>query len=296
MTGQVLLFVHAHPDDESLATGVALAHHARQGHEVHVLTCTLGEEGEVIPAELAHLASDRDDTLGPWRREELRRAMAALGVRHRVLGEDPDRGVLSRWRDSGMAGTPTAANPAAFVNADVDEVAALVACVVTELRPSVVVTYDEHGGYGHPDHIQTHRVTCAAVASLPAAERPALYAVLTPRSWALEDRGWLAEHVPASAGWQVPAPGDAFPPSVVDDVVVTHEVIDPDAVPAQEAALRAHRTQVSVGERCYALSNDIAARLSGREGFANLDPETGALVPPPSGASRRTSLLPGAGA
>jgi N-acetyl-1-D-myo-inositol-2-amino-2-deoxy-alpha-D-glucopyranoside deacetylase len=296
VTGQVLLFVHAHPDDESLATGVALAHHVRLGHEVHVLTCTLGEEGEVIPAELAHLASDRDDTLGPWRREELRRAMAALGVQHRVLGEDPARGVLSRWRDSGMAGTPTAAHPAAFGGADVDEAAALVASVVTGLRPSVVVTYDEHGGYGHPDHIQAHRVTCAAVASLPEPERPTLYAVLTPRSWALEDRAWLAEHVPASAGWRVPAPGDPFPPSVVDDGAVTHEVIDPGAVPAQEDALRAHRTQVSVGERCYALSNDIAARLSGREGFALLDPETGALVPPPAGAPRRTSLLPGEGA
>ena len=296
MSPHVLLFVHAHPDDETLATGVALAHHARQGHEVHVLTCTLGEEGEVIPAELAHLASDRDDTLGPWRREELRRAMAALGVRHRVLGEDPERGVISRWRDSGMAGTPTAANPAAFVNADLDEAAAMVADVIRELRPAVVVTYDEHGGYGHPDHIQAHRVTCAAVAGLPDAEGPDLYAVLTPRSWALEDRTWLAEHVPAGSGWHVPGPGEAFAPSVVDDGLVSHEIIDPEVVPAQEAALREHRTQVTVGERWFALSNDVASRLPGREGFTRLDPATGALVPPPAGAPRRTSLLPGAGA
>jgi N-acetyl-1-D-myo-inositol-2-amino-2-deoxy-alpha-D-glucopyranoside deacetylase len=296
VSAQTLLFVHAHPDDESLATGVALAHHARQGHEVHVLTCTLGEEGEVIPVELAHLASDRDDTLGPWRREELRRAMAALGVRHRVLGEDPQRGLLSRWRDSGMAGTPTAQHPDAFVSADLDEAARLMAAVVAELRPAAVVTYDEHGGYGHPDHIQTHRVTCAAVAGFPASERPALYAVLTPRSWAQEDRAWLAEHVPATSGWHVPGPGEAFPPSVVDDGLVTHEIVDPDAVPAQEAALRAHRTQVSVGERCYALSNDVAARLPGREGFALLDPATGGLVRRPAGAPRLTSLLPGGAA
>ena len=168
----VLLFVHAHPDDESLATGVALAHYARLGHEVHVLTCTLGEEGEVIPPELAHLASDRDDSLGPWRREELRGAMAAMGVHHRVLGEDPSAGVLSVYRDSGMAGTPTAANPAAFVNADAAEAAAMVADVIAQTGATVVVTYDEHGGYGHPDHIQTHRVTCAAVASLPRAGAP----------------------------------------------------------------------------------------------------------------------------
>ena len=292
---EVLLFVHAHPDDESLATGVALAHHARQGHEVHVLTCTLGEEGEVIPADLAHLASDRDDVLGPWRREELRRAMATLGVHHRVLGEDPGRGVLSRWRDSGMAGTPTAANPAAFVNADPAEAAALVAAVVAEVRPSVVVTYDAHGGYGHPDHIQAHRVTCAAVAGLPEHERPALYAVVTPRSWALEDRAWLEEHVPAGSGWRVPGPGDPFPPSVVDDGAVTHEIVDPSVLPLQTAALREHRTQVSVGEGCFALSNDVAARLPGREGFALLDPSTGGLVPAADGV-RRTSLLPGEGA
>ena len=101
-----LLFVHAHPDDETLATGIALAHYARLGHDVHVLTCTLGEEGEVIPAELAHLASDRDDALGTWRREELRRAMAALGVGHRVLGEDPGRGVLSATATPGWPGCP----------------------------------------------------------------------------------------------------------------------------------------------------------------------------------------------
>jgi N-acetyl-1-D-myo-inositol-2-amino-2-deoxy-alpha-D-glucopyranoside deacetylase len=287
----VLLFVHAHPDDESLATGVALAHYARLGCEVHVLTCTLGEEGEVIPAELAHLASDRDDTLGPWRREELRRAMAAMGVEHRVLGEEPSRGLLSVYRDSGMAGTPTAANPAAFVNADPEQASAMVAEVISRTGATVVVTYDEQGGYGHPDHIQTHRVTCAAVASLPPPQRPDLYAVLTPRSWAVEDRAWLAEHVPPGAGWQVPGPGDGFPPSVVDDGVVSHEVIDPAAVPVQEAALRHHRTQVAVGDGCYALSNDIAARLAGREGYARLDPSTGALLPGDPAGRRRTSLL-----
>ena len=72
------LFVHAHPDDETLATGVALASLVRAGHDVHLLTCTLGEEGEVIPTELRHLAADADDALGPYRRGELRAAMAAF--------------------------------------------------------------------------------------------------------------------------------------------------------------------------------------------------------------------------
>jgi N-acetyl-1-D-myo-inositol-2-amino-2-deoxy-alpha-D-glucopyranoside deacetylase len=288
-----LLFVHAHPDDETLATGVALAHHARLGHEVHVLTCTLGEEGEVIPPELSHLASDRDDALGPWRREELRRAMAVLGVDHAVLGEDPARGVLSRWRDSGMAGTPTADHPLAFVRADLGEAAALVADAVRRTRARVVVTYDAHGGYGHPDHIQAHRVTCAAVASIGATERPLLYAAVTPRSWAREDRAWLAQRRPGDPVWRVPRPDEPFPPSVVDDGSVTHEIVDAEAAAAQAAALREHRTQVTVGDGCYALSNGIAARLSGREGYALLDPDTGALVPAvEEGAPRRPSLFP----
>jgi N-acetyl-1-D-myo-inositol-2-amino-2-deoxy-alpha-D-glucopyranoside deacetylase len=107
----------------------------------------------------------------------------------------------------------------------------------------------------------------------------------------VEDRAWLAEHVPASSGWRVPGPAEAFPPSVVDDGVVSHEVVDPSVLPLQAAALREHRTQVSVADGCYALSNDIAARLPGREGFARLDPATGELLPPPASLPRAASLL-----
>ena len=286
-----LLTVHAHPDDETLTTGLAMAHHVRAGHPVHVLTCTLGEEGEVIPPALAHLDAAHDDTLGAFRREELRAAMDVLGVTHEVLGADEQSGVASRYRDSGMAGTPSAANPAAFVNADLTEAAALVAAVIRRVRPGAVVTYDEQGGYGHPDHIQTHRVTCAAVASLPAAERPPLYAVLTPASWAREDRAWLAEQE-LDPGWSLPDPDGDYPPSVVDDRLVTHEVVDPDLVPVQAEALRRHATQVTVSPDglSYALSNDIAARLPGREGFALLDPTTGGLTAV-DGWSRRTTVL-----
>lgn len=287
-----MLFVHAHPDDETLTTGLAMGYYARAGHPVHLLTCTLGEEGEVIPPDLLHLDAGHDDTLGPHRLGELRAAMAVLGVRHEVLGECPADGILSRYRDSGMAGTPSAANPAAFVNADVDEAAALVAAVVRRVAPAAVVTYDRHGGYGHPDHVQTHRVTCAALASLDARDRPALYAVLTPASWAREDRRWLAEHGVRS-GWTLPDPDGAYPPSVVDDVMVTHELVVPEQVPLQADALRAHRTQVTVAPDglSYALSNDIAARLPGREGFARLDPLTGELVGARPGRPRHTGLM-----
>jgi N-acetyl-1-D-myo-inositol-2-amino-2-deoxy-alpha-D-glucopyranoside deacetylase len=290
-----LLLVHAHPDDETLTTGITMARHVRDGHRVHVLTCTLGEEGEVIPGELQHLDAQHDDALGPHRREELRGALAALGVTHEVLGEDPAAGRLSVYRDSGMAGVDLPPRPDTFVRADLDVAAAMVADVLRRVRPAAVVTYDERGGYLHPDHVQTHRVTCTAVASLPAEERPALYAVLTPASWARADREWLRANPPAE-GWTLPDPEGEYPPSVVDDAVVTHEVVEPDLVEAQAAALRHHVTQVTVGTdgRTFALSND-AARLSGREGFALLDPETGRpAVPAPPGAAtdrRHTDLL-----
>jgi N-acetyl-1-D-myo-inositol-2-amino-2-deoxy-alpha-D-glucopyranoside deacetylase len=191
---------------------------------------------------------------------------------------------------------PSARHPRAFAAAEVEEAAALVADHIRRVRPDVVVTYDPTGGYEHPDHVQTHRVTCTAVASLPAEERPALYAVLTPASWARADREWLRANPPAE-GWTLPDPEGEYPPSVVDDAVVTHEVVEPDLVEAQAAALRHHVTQVTVGAdgRTFALSNHIAARLSGREGFALLDPETGRLaVAAPSGATtdrRHTDLL-----
>ena len=288
-----LLFVHAHPDDETLTTGITMTRYARNGYPVHVLTCTLGEEGEVVPPGLLHLDVHHDDALGPHRREELRGAMAALGVTHEVLGEGEGR--LSAYRDSGMAGLGVPPGPDTFAAADLQVAAGLVAAVIRRVRPAVVVTYDAHGGYLHPDHVQTHRVTCAAVASLPADERPLLYAVLTPSSWAREDRVWLADHLPAESTWTLPDPDGPYPPSVVADELVTHEVVEPSLVPLQAQALRSHATQLTVDGEIYALSNDVAARLSGREGFALLDPQTGALAAAPSDPGpRRTDLTEGA--
>jgi len=169
------------------------------------------------------------------------------------------------------------------------------------VRPDVVVTYDEHGGYAHPDHIRTHQVTMAALRRLDAVgEAPLVYAVLTPRSWAVEDREWLARHVDRRQAphLTVPGPDDPFPPSVVPDEVVTHEVVRPDLVAVQAAALAAHETQVRVLDGYYALSNDVAARLSGREGFAQVDLTTGRPVVGGSatGTGSRRGLLDAAGA
>ena len=131
--------------------------------------------------------------------------------------------------------------------------------------------------------------------------RPCVYAVLTPRSWAVEDREWLARHVDRRQAPQltVPGPDDPFPPSVVPDEVVTHEVVRPDLVSVQAAALAAHETQVRVLDGYYALSNDVAARLPGREGFAQVDLAHRAAARgrgSVTGAGSRRGLLDAAGA
>ncbi len=279
-----LLFVHAHPDDETLTCGTTMAHHVARGDEVHVLTCTLGEEGEVIPPELAHLEGAVGDPLGAVRRDELSLAMARLGVQHAVLGEDPATGRRSAYRDSGMVGMPSAHHPRAFCRADLDEAGELVAAHVRALRPDVVVTYDQHGGYGHPDHIQTRRVTLVALRLLPVGQRPGrVFEILTPRSWAEQDRSWLSDHVPPGDGLTVPDLRDPYPSSVVADRAVSHVVLDPAQVERQAEALRAHRTQVIVRDGFYALSNLVAARLSGREGYRRIDPATGSPGGAPPG-------------
>jgi len=265
-----LLAVHAHPDDETLATGVALAQHRLWGDEVHVITATLGEEGEVIPAELAHL--EGQPGLTEVRRAELAAAMETLGVHHHFLGADPPP-----WRDSGMAGSAAAQHPRAFAGAQAMLPATTLADQIRDIDPDVVITYDPHGGYAHPDHIQTHLVTVAALGLLPHGQRPAGFMVLTARSWAAADRHWLRAHGAIDPALTVPDETDPHPPSVVPDERVAY-VLDPqdaaddarEVIALRDAALTHHRTQVRVYEGYYALSNDIAARLPWREGYARL--------------------------
>src|SRR3954449_13285606 len=143
-----LLLVHAHPDDETIGTGATMAKYAAENALVTLVTCTLGEEGEVLVPELEHLAADRDDGLGQHRIGELAAACEALGVSdHRFLGGP------GRWRDSGMMGTPANERPDGLSRGDLDEATLELVRVFREVRPQVVVTYDENGAYGHPDHI-----------------------------------------------------------------------------------------------------------------------------------------------
>lgn len=252
-----LLLVHAHPDDESLWTGGTIARYAAQDVEVTVVTCTLGEQGEVIPPALARLTADAADQLGGYRVGELRSACAALGVTdHRFLGG------IGRWRDSGMAGDPANGHPRAFVSGPLDEQAAALRDLIDELHPQVVVTYAADGGYGHPDHIRAHQVTMAA-----ATDVPRVFHTVVSRT--AVDAGVAALAGFDGLPYRLPAPGEL--PGVPDDSITT--VIDIAAhVPAKLRALRAHATQISVwdgdGDRCaYALSNGIAQPVLAREYF-----------------------------
>src|SRR5215469_13169959 len=171
-----MLLIHAHPDDESIGTGATMAKYAAEGTAVTLVTCTLGELGEVIPPELAHLAWDAGGGLGRHRIAELAAACAALGVKdHRFLGG------AGRWRDSGMMGTASNEWPGAFWRADVDAAVRALLAVIAEVRPQVLVTYDDNGFYGHPDHIQAHRVARRAF-ELADGLVSKFYATALPRS------------------------------------------------------------------------------------------------------------------
>ncbi|MEV0945668.1 N-acetyl-1-D-myo-inositol-2-amino-2-deoxy-alpha-D-glucopyranoside deacetylase [Rhodococcus sp. NPDC049939] len=267
MSQRRILLVHAHPDDESLTTGGTIAHYAAEGAQVHVLTCTLGEEGEVIGDEWAQLRVNVADQLGGFRIGELTAALSHLGA-------GPPRFLLGagHFRDSGMAGTSAAANPRAFVNADRESVIAAMVAVIRELRPHVVVTYDAHGGYGHPDHIQAHTITALAVEAAGTAGYPdcgepwevaKLYWTVTEAS-ALESGLCRIGEIPE--GWRLPEPGEL--PSVPDADVTT--TIDIRAVlDAKRAALMAHATQVTVAPSGaeYMLSNRVVRPLLNEEHF-----------------------------
>ncbi|ARQ68765.1 N-acetyl-1-D-myo-inositol-2-amino-2-deoxy-alpha-D-glucopyranoside deacetylase [Streptomyces marincola] len=252
-----VLLVHAHPDDESICNGVTMAACVAAGIPVTLVTCTLGEEGDVIPASLKHLAAKRDDALGPRRADELAAAMRALGVTdHRFLG---GRG---RWRDSGMAGLEINDRPDAFCNASIDEAGEALADIIAEVRPRVLITYDPTGGYGHPDHIMAHRVTMYA-AEL-AAKRHRVARVLwncAPRS-VVETR--MRDLLSTGGGRfrALAGPGDL--PGVIEDPHVALTVTGtPEQVAAKTAAMTAHATQIQVDPDAglFALSNNLAQPL-----------------------------------
>jgi N-acetyl-1-D-myo-inositol-2-amino-2-deoxy-alpha-D-glucopyranoside deacetylase len=278
--------VHAHPDDETINNGATMARYVAEGAAVTLLTCTLGEEGEVLVPELAQLAADQADQLGGYRIGELAAAMAALGVTDwRFLGG------AGRYRDSGMMDTPANDKPRAFWRADLDEAVAHAVAVVREVQPQVVVTYDEVGGYGHPDHIQAHRVAMGAVA---AAADPA-YRPDLGEAWDVAKVYWNAmpRSVVQAGVDAMAALGEASPfeglgdldevPFVVADDVVTTAVDGRAHADRKEAAMRAHPTQMTVDGPFFALSNNLGHSVLGTEYYRLVRGTRGPAGPGPQG-------------
>lgn len=240
MTERVL-FVHAHPDDESIATGAAIATLVERGAAVTVLTCTRGELGEIIPPELRHLDGNG---LAQQRETELSAALAALGVTdHVFLGLDGARwdGRPQRhYLDSGMQWGPKGAqpldpmHPESLAAAELGDVAADIATVIIDRRPDVVVSYAADGGYGHPDHIRAHDATRAAAEVV----RVPFYVVDSPGA----------------------KPG----PFRVESLPV---------IERKRAALTAHRTQVIVAGDTFSLSSGAARPIDSVETYTRVHPE-----------------------
>jgi N-acetyl-1-D-myo-inositol-2-amino-2-deoxy-alpha-D-glucopyranoside deacetylase len=261
--GHRMLLVHAHPDDESIGTGATMAKYAAEGAGVTLVTCTLGELGEVIPPELKHLAADADGGLGEYRIGELAAACAALGVTdHRFLGGP------GRWRDSGMMGEPSNDTPGCFWQADLDEAAGELLKVVREVCPQVLISYDDNGFYGHPDHIQAHRVAWRAF-ELADGTVAKFYATAVPRSVlaagieAVRGRE-PSENPPGGADFTQVESVDDLPFGVPDEVVTTE--VDATAYLDQKvAAMRAHATQIAVDSPFFAFSDNVGQRAFGRE-------------------------------
>lgn len=164
---QRLLLVHAHPDDESSQSAATMAHYLATGAQVTLVTCTLGERGEILVPEWGHYTPAE---LGRHRQREIGEAMALLGLTDHVF-----LGGVGRYHDTGMARNeqgkvvaPDDMPENAFWRADLLEAADHLVEIIRDRRPQVVSTYDPFGGYGHPDHVQAHRVTMYAV-SLAAA-------------------------------------------------------------------------------------------------------------------------------
>ena len=254
-----LLLVHAHPDDETINNGVTMAKYAKDGAQVTLVTCTRGEEGEVLVAELSNLASDKDDKLGQHREIELKDAMAHLGISDfRFLGA-PNK----KWRDSGMMGTPQNDRKDVFWQSDLEEAANELVKIILEIKPQVLITYDEFGGYGHPDHIKAHRVAmrAAEIAAINGWKIKKIYWNTMPRS--VIQMGIEKMKEVGSDFFGAESADDL--PFAKPDELVTSVVHASEYVPQKLAAMKAHATQIAVDGPFFALSNNLGLSVWGDE-------------------------------
>jgi len=254
--GYRLLLVHAHPDDETINNGATMAMYAALGADVTLITCTRGEEGEVLVEEHSHKSAAQDDLLGEHRVIELADAMKALGVKdHRFLAA-PHK----QYRDSGMMDTEPNNRDDSFWKADFEEATRHLVDVIDEVKPHVLITYDEFGGYGHPDHIQAHRVAMAA-AEKSSWDIEKIYWNVTPRSVIQEGIDKMKEI--GSDFFGAESADDL--PFCKDDSFVSTLIDGNEYVEAKMAAMRAHATQISVDGPFFALSNNLGLQVWGHE-------------------------------
>ncbi len=287
-----LLAVHAHPDDEAVSTGGTLALYAQRGVRVILVTCTRGEEGEIVDPELKARIADSapsveaaQEGLAQQREIELAQAVHALGVSQAYqLG----------YRDSGMEGTDANKNPRAFCNAPIPEAVAKVAEIIRREKPQVMVTYNEVGGYGHPDHIMAHRVATLAFQS---AGRTDIYPQLSDETPAWNPQKlYFAQNsfnhmkrmadLAKSSGAQLPflaqiATQDALvlrgepidptspkrPPFGVADDIITTSIDIRSALAAKRQALEAHKSQIRADRFLLGMSDEVAEQVYGIEFF-----------------------------
>ena len=278
MTEHRLLLVHAHPDDETINNGSTMAKYISEGAQVTLITCTRGEEGEVLIPELSHLASNQKDELGSHREIELANAMAALGVTdYRFLGA-PEK----KWRDSGMMDTEPNKRSDVFWQADLDEAASYLVKVIREIKPQVLITYDEIGGYGHPDHIQAHRV------AMRGAELAADPSFGEGEPWDISKIYWntMPRSVLAEGMAKMKEIGsDFFGAESVDDLpfakpdeVVTTMIYGTAFIDQKMAAMKAHSTQIELDGPFFALSNQLGNQVWGNEYYTLVKGERGSKV------------------
>jgi N-acetyl-1-D-myo-inositol-2-amino-2-deoxy-alpha-D-glucopyranoside deacetylase len=255
-SGYRVLLVHAHPDDETINNGATMALYAELGASVTLVTCTRGEEGEILVPELTHLASSATDKLGDHRITELADAMRELGVTdHRFLAEGH-----KVYRDSGMMGTDQNNHPDVFWQAGIEEAARYLVAVIDEVKPHILITYDEIGGYGHPDHIQANRIAMFA-AEKSSWQIQKIYWNTTPKSVIAESMAKMKE-----------LGSDFFGAESVDDLAFAKDdqfvtsLIDGNShVEKKMAAMKAHLTQISIDGPFFALSNNLGLQVWGDE-------------------------------
>jgi N-acetyl-1-D-myo-inositol-2-amino-2-deoxy-alpha-D-glucopyranoside deacetylase len=280
--GYRLLLVHAHPDDETINNGATMALYADLGAQVTLITCTRGEEGEVLVPSLSHLASGMEDGLGMHREVELANAMKSLGITDfRFLGA-PEQS----FRDSGMMDTEPNKRPDVFWQADLDTAAQLLVKVIHEIKPHVVITYDEIGGYGHPDHIQAHRVTMRAVELADQWKVQKVYWNTMPKSVLAEGIEKMKEL--GSDFFGAESVDDL--PFAKDDKFVTTLIDGANYVQHKLDAMKAHETQISTDGPFFALSNNLGLQIWGDEYYTLVQ---GNKAEPLNEQGRETDLFAG---